>query len=72
MELDLNNPRESFLKYCAFPKPFFFYDNTRVIVSEAIWSPENTFEILRVIPAGKKEMAWDVFIKTRQQKTTML
>ncbi len=65
MQLDPSNPRESFLKYCAFEKPFFFMGNTRVIVSKASWT-DNDFKIEKVIPAGKKEQDWTAFKKSRQ------
>jgi len=64
MQLDPSKPRESYLKYCAFDKPFFFMGETRVIVTEAHW--ENDFVITKVIPAGKKEQEWSVFKKSRQ------
>jgi hypothetical protein len=45
------------LKFLAFPKPFFFDENKkRNIVSDGKWNKEkNKFEILKIIPEGKKE-----------------
>ena len=49
------NSRINFLKYCAFPKPFFFDKNQkRNIVTEAEWKNQN-FIIKKIIPEGKKE-----------------
>ena len=47
--------RENFLKYCAFPKPFYINeDGKRNVVTEAVWE-ENQFTIEKIIPEGKKE-----------------
>ena len=57
MELDLSNPRESYLKYLSFEKPFFFHNETRIIVTDASYENDQ-FIINKVIPAGKKEISW--------------
>ena len=44
-------------KYCAFPKPFFFEDEKRYVVTQATYT-ENKFVIEKVIPEGKKERDW--------------
>ncbi len=56
MELSLPlNQRKNFLKYCAFPKPFYFDKNKkRNIVTDAKWE-NNKFIIKKIIPEGKKE-----------------
>jgi methionyl-tRNA formyltransferase len=59
MHLDLSKPREAFLKYCAFPKPFLFKDGQRIIVTEAEWK-DKQLHIIKVIPEGKKEQIWTV------------
>ncbi len=49
------NSRKNFLKYCAFPKPFYFDENNkRNIVTLAEWK-NNNFIIKKIIPEGKKE-----------------
>lgn len=64
--LDLNNPREAFLKIQAFDKSprahFVTPKGKRVIVTEAQWK-EGALEILKVIPEGKKEMPYSDFLK---------
>ncbi len=59
--IDLQNPREAFLKIRAFdqsPRAYFISPkNKRVIVTEANWAGDN-LEIVRVIPEGKKEMLY--------------
>lgn len=64
MQIDPTKPRDAWLKYCAFEKPFFFLGDTRIIVTDALW--ENDFIIKKVIPAGKKEQDWDLYKKSRQ------
>ena len=49
--------RENFLKFLAFPKPFFFKENKRYVVTDGKWE-NNKFKILKVIPEGKKEREW--------------
>lgn len=63
MELDLSNQRDSYLKYLAFEKPFFFHDEQRIIVTDAEYI-DNNFIIKKVIPAGKKEQDWQQFSTT--------
>lgn len=63
MQIDPTKPRDAYLRYCAFDKPFFFLGDTRVIVTQARW--DNDFVIERVIPAGKKEVSWSDFKKSR-------
>ena len=67
MEVSLNNPRDTFLRYCAFPKPFFFEDNKRVIINKASWLDE-TLHIESVTPEGKKNMHWDDYQKMVDNK----
>ncbi len=59
-ELDLSNPRDAFLRYCAFEKPFFFLNDIRIIVTDASWYDDN-FIINKIIPAGKKETSWEEY-----------
>ena len=63
MELEFpfskDNARKNFLKYIAFPKPFFVKENKRYILTSGIWNPDKKeFEIKKVIPEGKKEREW--------------
>ena len=53
--------RENFLKFLAFPKPFFFdKNNKRNIVTDGCWNKkEKKFEILKIIPEGKKEKKYE-------------
>lgn len=49
------NARKNFLKYCAFPKPFYFDKNKkRNIVTKAKWE-NSDFIIEKITPEGKKE-----------------
>lgn len=64
-EINLSdNGYTNFLKYNAYkgwPNVFFFTDikgkKTRITVTEATYT-NNTFNIIKVIPEGKKEMLW--------------
>ncbi len=62
-DMELKKPlesRENFLKFLAFPKPFFFDENgRRNVVSDGRWNEkEKKFEILKIIPEGKKEQEY--------------
>ncbi len=65
MEIDLSKPRESWLKYCTFQKPFFFHQGVRIIVTDAVWE-DNDFIVKKIIPEGKKEVRWSDYLKTHQ------
>lgn len=60
--LDLNKPREAFLKIRAFdksPRAHFINEKSkRVIVTEAAWK-NGELKILKVLPEGKKEMPYE-------------
>lgn len=60
--LDLNKPREAFLKIQAFDKSprahFMTSSGKRVVVTEATWK-DGQLEILKVLPEGKKEMSYE-------------
>ena len=59
-DMELKEPlesRENFLKFLAFPKPFFFKDGKRYVVTDGKWE-NGKFKILKVIPEGKKERYW--------------
>tara|TARA_B100000378_G_scaffold182998_1_gene148109 strand:- start:114 stop:965 length:852 start_codon:yes stop_codon:yes gene_type:complete len=48
--------REKYLRYCAFSKPFMFdVSGKRYIVTDARYT-DDKFEIIKVIPEGKKEI----------------
>jgi methionyl-tRNA formyltransferase len=65
-QLDLNNPREAFLKIQAFdksPRAHFVTDKgKRVVVTEAVWK-DGQLEILTVLPEGKKEMPYQDYLR---------
>ncbi len=75
-EIDLNaDPYQNFLKiqaYCEWPTAYFFIERggvkTRVIIKEARYI-NNSLEILRVVPEGKKETDYKEFLKTLVTKT---
>lgn len=70
-ELDLSaDPYQNYLKICAFdgwPGTFFFAEKDdkkiRIKITDAQLSENGELDILRVIPEGKKEMDYSVFIK---------
>ncbi len=55
--LDTDDEYLKYRKYCAFPKPFFFEDGKRYIITQAKFEEEK-FIIEKVIPEGKKERDW--------------
>jgi len=64
---------EMYLKICAFdqwPGTFFFYNGKRVKITQAhIQGGQNgTLEILKVIPEGKKEIDFKVFLASLSLK----
>lgn len=68
--LDLANPIESYKKILAFegwPGAYFFAerngDKIRVIVLDAKLKTDQTLEIIKVKPEGKKEMLYSDFIR---------
>jgi methionyl-tRNA formyltransferase len=70
-ELDLAaDPYQNYLKFCAFdgaPGAYFFGEKNgarvRVKVTDAAFE-DGTFRILKVVPEGKKEMAYDAFLRS--------
>jgi len=69
--LDLNRPAEENLKkvlaYSTWPGAYLFYKNkkgkeVRVVVKDALIK-DGKFVPIRIIPAGKKEMAWQDFLR---------
>lgn len=55
--LEADDDYLKYRKYCAFPKPFFFEDGKRYVVTEAEYLGEK-FIIKKVIPEGKSERVW--------------
>lgn len=60
---------DAYLKICAFdvwPSTFFFYNNKRIKITDASLTaePDMRLVIHRVIPEGKKEMDFDVFLQS--------
>ncbi len=62
--------KDAYQKICAYaihPRPYFFTEKhgkkTRVIIADAILSSDGTLVITRVIPEGRKEMAYDLFAR---------
>ncbi|MBI2065805.1 MAG: peptide deformylase [Candidatus Zambryskibacteria bacterium] len=69
--LDLSEPAEKNLKkvlaYSAWPSTYMFYKNKkgveiRVVIKDAVIK-EDKFIPTRVIPAGKREMDWEDFLR---------
>ena len=67
-------PYQNYLKICAYsgwPGSYFFVENAskkiRVSIKEAQYK-NNTLEILRVIPEGKKEMSYSDFLRGLKNK----
>jgi methionyl-tRNA formyltransferase len=63
-EIDLNdNPIKNWRKfraYASWPRTFFFRNGKRVIITDAALQ-NGQFVIKKVLPEGKKEIAWDKF-----------
>jgi methionyl-tRNA formyltransferase len=51
-----------FRAYAAWPRTFFFVNNKRVIITEAVLE-NNQFVIKKVLPEGKKEIKYEDFLK---------
>ncbi|MFT5036669.1 MAG: methionyl-tRNA formyltransferase [Candidatus Azotimanducaceae bacterium] len=65
IELD-GEAQENWNKYRAYaqwPGTFFFHNDKRIKITKAELTPEGSFQILRVIPEGKKETDYSDFIK---------
>lgn len=70
-EIDLNgDPRANYIKYLAYhewPKVFFFFEKDnkkmRAVITDAAFE-EGAFIIKKVIPEGKNEMDYSLFLKT--------
>ncbi|MES2023193.1 MAG: methionyl-tRNA formyltransferase [Patescibacteria group bacterium] len=63
VNLEVEPPKilyNKFRAYANWPRIFFFKDNKRVIITEAILE-DNEFKIKKVLPEGKKEIAWEIF-----------
>lgn len=64
--IDLNDePIKNYNKFRAYanwPRTFFFKDSKRIIITDAKLE-NNEFKILRVLPEGKKEIDYKIFIK---------
>lgn len=64
--LDMSKPRESYLKIKAFDKSprahFINEKGKRVVVTDAAWQ-DGQFEILKVLPEGKKEMGYEEYLR---------
>lgn len=66
-----NDAYEAYLKICAFdgwPGTFFFYNNKRIKITQAFLNdePDSPLEIYKVIPEGKKEIAFSEFLRSIQ------
>jgi len=51
--------------YIEWPRTFFFHEGKRVIITQAKIE-KDSFVIERVLPEGKKEMNYDVFLSARE------
>ncbi|MEK7612554.1 MAG: methionyl-tRNA formyltransferase [Patescibacteria group bacterium] len=67
--IDLNKPRDAFLKIRAFDKSprahFINEQGKRVIVTDASWK-DGSLLLERVLPEGKKEMPYADYLRGRQ------
>lgn len=50
-----------FRAYFEWPRTYFFKDNKRVIISDAVFE-DGKFVIRKVIPEGKKELDYSIFV----------
>lgn len=64
--IDLNDdPIKNYNKFRAYahwPRTFFFQNNKRIIITDAMLE-NNQFVIKKVLPEGKKEIKWEEFLK---------
>ncbi|MFH1608726.1 MAG: methionyl-tRNA formyltransferase [Patescibacteria group bacterium] len=61
-----NNAEKNYNKFRAYsvwPRTFFFKNNKRIIITDAKLK-NNKFEIIKVLPEGKKEIDYSDFLKT--------
>ncbi|MBI3888665.1 methionyl-tRNA formyltransferase [Candidatus Nomurabacteria bacterium] len=56
-----------FRAYAAWPRTFFFQNDKRIIITDAVLQ-NNQFVIKKVLPEGKKEIKYEDFLKTRTSK----
>ena len=65
--IDLSaDPRQNYLKFCAYdgwPGTYFFKGSKRIKIADAKFS-NGEFRISRVIPEGKREMAYEDFLRS--------
>ena len=70
-EIDPNgDPIQNYQKYRAYyewPRTYFFVEKKRVIITSATFE-NNTFVIQKVLPEGKKEIAYCDFLRNLEQK----
>lgn len=52
-----------FRAYAVWPRTFFFVNNKRIIITDAVLE-NNNFIIKKVLPEGKKEIKYEDFLKT--------
>lgn len=52
-----------FRAYATWPRIFFFQDNKRVIITDAVLENDK-FVVKKVLPEGKKEITWEQFTKS--------
>ncbi|MCF7834173.1 MAG: methionyl-tRNA formyltransferase [Candidatus Pacebacteria bacterium] len=55
-----------FRAYIEWPRTFFFENNKRIIITEATLE-NNIFKIKKVLPEGKKEIPYEIFLKNTQK-----
>ena len=69
-----NNATLNWNKYRAYfgwPGVFFFKNNKRIKIIEAIYE-NDSFVIKRVIPEGKKEISYDEFLKQSKKEDRII
>jgi methionyl-tRNA formyltransferase len=64
--IDLNDDAvknyNKFRAYAVWPRIFFFKNNKRIIITDAVLE-NNQFVIKKVLPEGKKEIKYEDFLK---------
>jgi methionyl-tRNA formyltransferase len=70
-QIDLNSDAvknyNKFRAYAHWPRTFFFKNDKRIIITEAVLENKN-FVIKKVLPEGKKEVKYEDFLKTNTLK----
>ena len=60
---DATKNYNKFRAYATWPRTFFFKNNKRIIITDAVLE-NNKFKIRKVLPEGKKEIKYEDFLKS--------